>query len=66
MGLRTGRANRLKWSTVDVLETLARSVTKKELVEGFRGLPVAERLDVLCRLSDSVALSGEGGTERGK
>ena len=67
MGDRTGRGNRLKWDSKAMLETLAHSITQKELVSGFRELPVAERLDVLCRLADSVAISAaEGGSDRAK
>jgi hypothetical protein len=66
MGLRTGKGNRLKWSTPEMLETLAHSISRKELVAGFRELPVRERLDVLCRLADSVALIAEGGADHGR
>jgi hypothetical protein len=67
MGSRAGRGNRLKWSTAEILDTLARSVTKKELIEGFRALPIAAQIDVLIRLSDSATPDGsEGGSEHGK
>ena len=62
MGLRTGKGNRLKWSTPEMLETLAHSISRKELVAGFRELPVRERLDVLLRLADSAALDASAGS----
>ena len=66
MGLRTGKGNRVKWCTAEMLNVLAHSVTKKELVSGFRALPVAERLDLLVRLSDSAAMDREGGADHGR
>ena len=66
MGLRTGKGNRVRWDSKEMLATLSHAITKKELVAGFTALPVAERLGVLCRLADSVALSAEGGSDRAK
>ena len=67
MGLRTGSPNRLRWDTGKMLATLARATSEREVVEGFRGLPAAEKLDLLVRLADSAALDrAEGGYDRAK
>ena len=66
MPTRAGRGNRLKWNTSEMLNVLANSTTQREVVAGFREMPPAAKLDLLVRLADSVALSGEGGGEHGK
>ena len=66
MPSRIGRGNRLRWDTKEMLNVLANSTTQREVVAGFRELAPAAKLDILCRLSDSVAMDREGGAERAK
>ena len=65
MGLRTGRPNRLKWNTAEMLNVLAHATSEREVVQAFREMPAAEKLDLLVRLSDSAAMDrAEGGPDR--
>jgi hypothetical protein len=50
MGLRTGRPNKLVWNPPELLDVLAGSISKKQLIEGFKDLPAGVQLDVLLRL----------------
>ena len=68
MGNRAGKGNRLRFDAAEMLTTLSHSVTKNELVQEFKLLPVAEKLNLMIRLADASGAPdprNEGG-DRGR
>jgi len=68
MGTRQGKGNRLRFDSKQMLDVLSHSLTRNEVIEGFKLLPVGEKVNLLLKLeaaSGAPDPRNEGG-DRGR